>query len=367
MPLSTFIKEYSVFFEIIIIMISSGILTLVKSYLFARVEPRLARSNRVWDHSLLKALDRPLTLFIWVIALSIVLPLVFHRIGIFKVDAEVLNRIRSIAIVLTLFWTAMRYIKLAEIRYETKISVGQKKRDKTTVRALAQLFRISVIIITSLIILQSLHVNVTSLLAFGGVGGIAIGFAAKDTIANFLGGLMIYWDRPFSEGDWIRSPDRDIEGTVENIGWRLTRIRTLDKRPLYVPNGLFSTISIENPSRMTHRRIKTTIGIRYEDVSKLKSILRDTEQMLRHHEGIDTDQTTLVNFTEFADSSLNFLVYGFTKAIDSSQFYQVQQDVLLKIIEIITQHGAECAFPSRSLYFPQTLPVQIQGIQGERP
>ena len=103
--------------------------------------------------------------------------------------------------------------------------------------------------------MQALGYSISGVLAFGGIGGIAVGFAAKDLLANFFGGLMIYLDRPFSVGDWIRSPDKNIEGTVEEIGWRLTRIRTFDKRPLYVPNSTFTQISVENPSRMLNRRI----------------------------------------------------------------------------------------------------------------
>ena len=80
--------------------------------------------------------------------------------------------------------------------------------------------------------------------------------------------MFVYLDRPFAVGDWVRSPDREIEGTVENIGWRVTRIRTFDKRPLYIPNSIFSQIAVENPSRMSNRRIKETIGIRYDDASK---------------------------------------------------------------------------------------------------
>ena len=91
--------------------------------------------------------------------------------------------------------------------------------------------------------MQTLGFSVSGVMAFGGIGGIAIGFAAKDLLANFFGALTIYLDRPFSEGDWIRSPDREIEGIVENIGWRLTVIRSFDKRPIYVPNSVFASIA----------------------------------------------------------------------------------------------------------------------------
>ena len=104
------------------------------------------------------------------------------------------------------------------------------------------------------------------------VGGIAVGFAARDLLANLFGGLTIYLDRPFSVGDWIRSPDRQIEGVVERIGWRSTVVRRFDKRPLYVPNSVFSTVVVENPSRMTNRRIYETIGLRYDDARVVGAI-----------------------------------------------------------------------------------------------
>ena len=107
-----------------------------------------------------------------------------------------------------------------------------------------------------------------------------MGFAAKDLLANFFGGMMIYMDRPFSVGEWIRSPDKEIEGTVEDIGWRLTRIRTFDKRPLYIPNSVFANISVENPSRMTSRRIYETVGIRYDDIDKMDLIVAQVKGML---------------------------------------------------------------------------------------
>jgi len=177
-----------------------------------------------------------------------------------------------------------------------------------------------------------------------------VGFAARDLLANFFGGLMIYMDRPFSVGDWIRSPDRNIEGTVEKIGWRLTMIRTFDKRPLYVPNSAFANISVENPSRMLNRRIYEKIGVRYDDAAKLPVIVRDIEAMLKSHEEIDQAQTLMVNFNKFADSALEFFVYTFTKTTNWQYFHAVKQDVLFKINEIIESHGAEIAFPTSTLH-----------------
>jgi MscS family membrane protein len=199
-------------------------------------------------------------------------------------------------------------------------------------------------------ILQTLGFSISGVLAFGGIGGVAVGFASKDLLSNFFGGFIIYMDRPFAVGDWVRSPDREIEGTVENIGWRVTRIRTFDKRPLYVPNSVFSHIAVENPSRMSNRRIKETIGIRYDDASKIEIIINQIKEMLKKHSDIDAGKTLIVNFNCFAPSSLDFFIYTFTKTTDWIEFHNVKQDVLLKIIKIVNENGAEFAFPTSTMH-----------------
>jgi MscS family membrane protein len=182
------------------------------------------------------------------------------------------------------------------------------------------------------------------------MGGLIVGMAAKDLLANFFGSIMIYLDRPFNIGDWIRSPDRSIEGVVEKIGFRLTIIRTFDKRPLYVPNSVFTNIAVENPSRMHNRRIKETIGVRYKDAKKLPIILDEVRNMLVNHADIDDTQTLIVNFDTFGASSLEFFIYTFTKTTDWIDFHHIKQDVMLQILNIIHNNDADCAFPTRTLH-----------------
>lgn len=323
------------------------------SIFYKKLQPRLAKTSRTWDESLIKALHKPLQLFIWTMVLSFIFSITVSKVGLISNLSKYISPVREVLFVLTLLWFMLRFIGHTEKEiYQSPPDQRKGIRDRTTLRAVTQLSRVSVIVIAILISMQSFGISITALLAVGGVGGIALGFAAKDTLANFLGGMMIFWDRPFSVGDWVRSPDRNIEGTVEEIGWRLTRIRTFDKRPLYVPNGIFSNISIENPSRMLNRRIKTTIGLRYQDAPKIAVILKDVESMLRNHPEIDTNQTLMVNLFEFGASSLNFFIYTFTKTTNWVKFQAIQQDVFIKTIEIITQHGAECAFPTTTLDIP---------------
>ena len=223
---------------------------------------------------------------------------------------------------------------------------------------MGKLLRATVAITGTLLVLQAFGVSVSGVLAFGGIGGIAIGFAARDLLANFFGALMIFLDRPFSVGDWVRSPDRDIEGTVEDIGWRLTRIRTFDKRPLYLPNSVFSSLAVENPSRMYNRRIYETIGLRYNDIGMMENIVGAVRTMLQNHHDIDQQQVLMVNFVTFGPSSVDFFIYTFTKTVDWQTYHQVKQDVLLKIANIIDQHDAEIAFPTRTLHVHPEPPVE---------
>ncbi len=189
------------------------------------------------------------------------------------------------------------------------------------------------------------------MLAFGGLGGMAVAFAAKDLLANFFGGAMVYMDKPFKVGEWVRSPDRSIEGTVEHIGWRLTRIRTFDQRPLYVPNAMFTTVILENPSRMLNRRINEKVGIRFDDWEKMPAIVDAVREMAKKHKDLETEHRTLiVNFDSYGASHIEFFIYTFTKTTDWVTYHEIKQDVLMRIMAIVHEHGAEFAFPSRTLY-----------------
>lgn len=257
-------------------------------------------------------------------------------------------RMVNLAALLFAACVLMHYLSMLVNRLEkTQIRKG---RDPTSARMISRVMKFGAFMTMLLFFGEHFGLSMSGLLAFGGIGGIAIGMASKDILSNVFSGTMLYFDRQFNIGDWIRSPDRNIEGTVVEIGWRLTKIMTFDHRPLYVPNSLFSSISVENPGRMTNRRIDTEVGLRYEDAGKIGVIVADIRQMLTQHPDIDQTQTTLVYFNAFADSSLNVMVYCFTKTTKWAEWLGIQQDVYLKIIDIVQKHGADFAFPSQTVY-----------------
>ena len=356
-----FFNDESWIFQVFIVVFFTMLLNLFQKRLMSQLLKKLERTRTYWDDALIDAMRRPLTFLIWIIGLTFAAEIVREESQAAIFGA--VDPIRDVGVIIVIAWFVVRFIERAEKNIIIKKRQVGVPFDQTTADAIAKLLRISIIITAFLVALQTLGYSITGVLAFGGVGGIAVGFAAKDLLANFFGGLMIYLDRPFDVGDWICSPDKEIEGTVENIGWRLTRIRTFDKRPLYVPNSIFTTISVENPSRMSNRRIYETIGIRYDDANKMADIVAGVKEMLKEHPEIDAKQTLIVNFNKFAPSSLDFFVYTFTKTTEWVRYHEIKQDVMLKIINIIEKHGAECAFPTSTLHIANNPEALTSGPQ----
>ncbi|MCK5649242.1 MAG: mechanosensitive ion channel family protein [Gammaproteobacteria bacterium] len=335
--------------EAFLIILIAVIFNFIQKRMINKLHAKLETTENPWDEALVESLAKPISAFIWLWGITIAGNVIADANNVSVFD-KLVEPVRDTGIVVIFTWFILRLIVRIE---HNVIKIGRDKEDNydvTTVQAITKLIRVSVFITGALILMQQLGVSVSGVLAFGGIGGMAIGFAAKDLLSNFFGGLMLYLDRPFAVGDWIRSPDRNIEGTVESIGWRLTLIRTFNKRPLYVPNSTFASISVENPSRMSHRRIKETIGVRYDDSDKLNGILNEVRDMLSNHNEIDTSQTLMVNLNEFAPSSLDFFIYTFTKTTNWVKYHKVKQDVLFQILQIIDKHGAEVAFPTSTLH-----------------
>ncbi len=351
--LSGFVGKDSWVVQVFVVVFMTLVLNYLQRRMLNKLQVQVEKTSTYWDDVVINALKKPLTMLVWIVGIAFAMNIIRREAGAAIFDA--IDPVRDSGIIATLAWFLVGLITQAKTNIIAQREARGEPYDLTTMDAIAKLLRVSVMITAALVVLQTLGFSVSGVLAFGGIGGIAVGFAAKDLLANFFGGLMIYLDRPFAVGDWIRSPDRDIEGTVEHIGWRLTRIRTFQLRPLFIPNSTFATIAVENPSRMSNRRIYETIGIRYDDASKMADIVRDVEKMLREHSEINANQTLMVSFNTFAPSSLDFFIYTFTKTKEWVYYHNVKQDVLLRILKIIESHGAQVAFPTSTVHIPHGL------------
>lgn len=334
--------------KIVIILAISFIVNLFSKIILNNAEKAVKKTKGKWDDAFFEALKKPVSLIIWLTSLKFIFD-VFSLEFYYK-TFNYANIILKILVILNISWFLLRLIKLVAQNYIKAAQKKQNEADHTTIDAISKLARLTVFIITILTIFQNVGVSISGILAAGGIGGLAIGFAAKDLLSNLFGGLTIYLDKPFKVGDWVRCSEKNIEGTVEYIGWRHTRIRAFNKNPIYVPNAVFTTIVVENPSRMTNRRIKEVVGIRYCDISKMAKITKEVKEMLQNHPEIDTEQTLIVNFSVFNASSVDFMVYCFTKTVNWIEFAEIKQDVLLKISDIVEKNQSEIAFPTRTIY-----------------
>ena len=309
------------------------------------------KTNTVYDELILFSIKTPSTYLI-IFGYIFVITDYFNKNEVLNLSFSLSSAVFSLVVII-ISWSLLRglnyYLQLKpftkNLSSEDDITLITE-----TYEIVVRILKILVVVITALIIMQEIGLSISGLLAFGGVGGLIVGLAAKDLLSNFFGGMMIFFDRPFRVGEFIKSPDRNIEGIVEKIGWRLTVVRTFSKNVLYIPNTAFSSIIVENATRMSNRRINETIGIRYDDLNKMTDIIQDVNNVLESNPDIDQTQKAKVYFKSFSASSCDFFIYAFTKTKDWEEFLRIKQDVLLKVAEIIEQHNAEIAYPTTTVF-----------------
>ncbi|WP_051786470.1 mechanosensitive ion channel family protein [Endozoicomonas numazuensis] len=289
---------------------------------------------------LAKALRPPLLILPWLFCL-------FHLMHWFLDHENIeghdwLAITETVASVLFPLWLVLRLIR--ELPTLALLS-GAQSKNLESARTLSRFFHMVLIVLAVLVLAQKLGYSLSALLTFGGVGGLIMGMAAREWLANFFGGLMLMLDKPFKEGDWVRSPDRQIEGHVEHIGWRLTQIRNFDRRPVFVPNSVFTSIVLENPSRMRNRRIIENFGIRYEDLDKISVIMNHIIAGFLQHPELDCSEPHYARFLKYGDSSLECQVRVHVIPKGRVDFVRVQESVMLLIASAVEKAGADFAYP----------------------
>lgn len=309
-----------------------------------------------WVYHAIEVIRRPLIWFIvgsGLVAIARKTPL--QRYAFVGIPLHQIQSLFLVAIVIYMAFKIKNAIfEFAEKKYEGReiIAIGMDK-------AISAFIVVNGVLMT----LHAVGLPLQALFAFGGVGGVAAGWAARDVIANFFGGFMIVLNRPFSIGDWIKTPN--FEGVVQDIGWYVTKLTTLDRKPIFVPNSLISGVIIENPGRMYNRSINQTIGIRYEDFPKILAIIKDIKRMLEAHPDIDKKLAVLVHFVSFSPNTLDINISAFTNTTDGVEFREIQQDIFIKIAAIIMRHDAQIAYPAASMQQQLQIPYDYKKFPAE--
>ncbi len=316
------------------------------------------------DDVLIKALQRPAEWAVMVLGLFVALSIL--PISEKPVDIKhFVNAIIAGTSVALMVWFAIRLVDgLAEI-WSEKAAATESKLDDQLVPILRRSSKVFLIVIGIVLVLQNMGYSVGSLLAGLGIGGVALAMASKDTVANLFGSLVIFLDKPFQIGDWIEMGE--VEGTVEEVGLRTTRVRTFANSLITVPNLLFTTTTINNWSRMQKRRIKMSIGVTYSSSpEKVDQLVERIREIIHDDEKIRND-FYLVNFDAFGPSSLDIFIYCFTITTNWGEFLQAKQEFMLEVMRAVHALGLSFAFPTQSVHVESLPPDAPRAMSGQRP
>ena len=300
------------------------------------------RTKNYYDDRIISALKGPVGLAFVLVGLHIALALVTR-------DNIIIKNILNTLLIFNIFWAI---IALSEaLKGVISSTMSKFNRDLS-----AEISNFILAIIKILIgalglgaMLQVWGVNVTALVASLGLGGLAFALAAKDAASNLFGSFSLLADRSIRIGEWISVNGN--EGIVEDIGMRTTKIRAFDKSLIVVPNQLVANSPVYNFSRRGVRRININVGLTYGTTKdQVITIVNEIRTMLETHEDISQDDTLLVNFESFGESSLNIFIYTYTATANWKRHLEIREDVHIKIMKIVEENGASFAFPSTSLY-----------------
>jgi len=297
-----------------------------------------------WFIIFLDAAYPPVLTLLWVVGFFSIYYQLSHNDS-FELIIHNIHEYQSVCLIIPCCWF---FFRLNSIIKNTLIDDYKKNAinfDPLLITMLTNVTTIVIAFFSIAIIFHFMNLPMDSLIIYRGALSIALGLAAQNILGNFFGGIMILTHKQFKVGDWISSPDKNIEGIVEEIKWNSTKIRTLDRRPFYVPNAIFTHIIIINSSNMYNRHIKQIIGLRYQDVDKINNITTDITMMLSTHPEIDHLQQATADWMEFGSHALHIEIDAFTKTTDRKLFRKAQQNIYVEITKIIYQHKAQIAIP----------------------
>ncbi len=258
-------------------------------------------------------------------------------------------------------WLAMRISDIVADLAARRLARHQLESKRAVLSLFHRMFKAGVLVAGVVILIYASGRDVTAILAGVGIGGIAIAFAAQKTLENLFGGVSIISDEPIRVGDFCRFADK--LGTVEDIGLRSTRVRTSDRTLLSIPNGQLSQMSLENFTLRDKFLFNHKIGLRYETTpAQMQSILAGIRELLGANADVD-QQDARVRLVQFGESAFVIEIFGYLLVSDGARFFEIQEELLLGILDIIVAGGSELALPSRTMYLSRDKPADLSFIE----
>ena len=343
-------------FEIVL-----GIAVLIAvNFVFVKIIKRIRHKSLSttpgWKEKMDAIFVMPFHILLWLLGMTLVVEVLSSRFG-FSFFNEYLNAFRTSGVVLCLSWVLLRWKAEFQNDFMGK-DRSRRKIDAGFIPIVGKMSSIAIWVLTFLIIFQIWGVNIAPLIAFGGIGAAAVAFAAKDVIANFFGGLMLYINRPFTVGDLILLPEHHIEGNIEEMGLYLTCIRDKEKRPIYLPNAAFSHTYVINASRMTHRRIEEKFPLHHADFSKIKVAMDKLHDVIASHPDIDAHLPVLVVLHAFTQNHIELYIDCYTLQTRYEKYLAAKQDILTLLYETLQKDDIKISPPVMSISLKQAVPVE---------
>lgn len=358
--MARFYDDWRDLFYVGFIIVGVLLSTLVIHAFLRKRAGRPREDEHAWRDAILGTLNAPLQCAVWIIGLSIV-ESVLTTDGRLPLVAKLFPPARDVAAIAVAAWYLIRLGRQVVANLHERAKAEGSDFDETAADAIGKSVTAAIVVVAALVMMQTLGFSIASLLAFGGVAGIALGFAAQGLVANLLGGATIYASRPFKVGDHIVFPGTPSTGgyigwqagEVQHIGWRATRILDWNGKPFYVPNAKFNTETIVNHSRMAFRQVSEYVQVRLEDIDKIAGIVADVNRMLEEHP--EMGDYLIFRFDGYGDYSLKLYLYAYTSGAITgyADYMRVKEDLLLKIAAIIAQHGARLAVPVATVHLPE--------------
>ena len=317
------------------------------NYIEKRIEDFVKKTEAEWDDKLFDAIVKPVNAFILIGALHAAAFLLVFNLE--KFPTEFIGKSYTVFLGITIIWLVYRMVEVLAHYLDELLAKADEGLRGQFMPLIRRALRILVVIIGALTVLATIGVNIAGLVALGGVLGLAFSMGSQDSVANLVGTVNILTDRPYKVGDWI-TVGSGIDGDVEEIGFRSTKIRMFDKTVMTVPNGKLAAETIKNWSQMPKRRIKMTLGLSYDtNAAQMREALKAIEKVLKEDEGVDQDYM-LVQFTDFGPSSLDVFLYYFSSSTVWKEYLDTRERVNLKIMDEINRLGLEFAFPTQTLH-----------------
>ena len=356
--------------KLVVIVFSIGIIYFIRKVLFDLLQTLLLKIKSLHDYSkeIILKIRKPAEIATVIINIDLII-FIYNDYNRVEMIRDIFS-ILYVLIITSIFLLLLNAI--ASVKLDSFESSDTIKNEVINIGL--KIINFIIVLIGLLVALNIGGVDLTAILSGLGIGGLAVALAAKDSLANFFGTLSILMSNTFSQGDWISVDNK--EGVVIEIGLRVTTLRTFDNALIAIPNAVLANTDVKNwNKRKLGRRIKMSLGVKYDSKSQdIKNAINEIREMLRSHPGIATKnteykydsspraklvskgdeegvkKTLLVYLDEFSDSSINVLVYCFSKSVMWEEWLKTKEDVMHKIMEIFQKNNLEFAFPSMSLY-----------------